>query len=440
MFSQPQIRQIMAKIWGEQTPVQARVTENWGGPSMANFYKEIGMDSAGYDPSFNRQLLGTGRSSKIALFGGDTDGSPLKVTSNNHGVIDLDEQGALNPNVRVLNIIGRAPGTTMIEARTKAGAVWAFMQVQVTAKLSPEQRVGEAMRRAIPRLPGEVKDAVEAMISPESIIIIAGSLLLWAGSHVFGVGEIVDIILMVGGFLMLGKSVFDLAEDLFRFAKLTVTGSTDDELDEAAKCFARIVVIGGIDLIMALLLRKSLKEVRARPRAALAPKGLLPVEPPPPMNPGELFYKPKISRPVTLPNGVGECSWYGDVYVSRAQTFSEQRATLFHELGHSYFSPKFRYFRQFRARLKASAYWRSALLRYLEEALVEGFGRFKEYGLLPALRAVTFPIGPAPYGYVTASQLATEGIALGTIVVSGLSLRVFLSKSPPHGMPPTTDR
>ncbi|MEA2698535.1 MAG: hypothetical protein QOI66_2806 [Myxococcales bacterium] len=408
---------------------------------MANFYKEKGMDATGYDSALNKQSLGVGGSSKIALFGGDTDGSPLKVTSNNPGVVDLDEQGALNPNVRVLTIIGRAPGTSMIEARTKAGAVWAYMQAHVTAvvaKLSREQRVAEAMRRAIPLLPGEAKDAIEAMVSPASIIIIAASLLLWAGSHAFGVGEIVDIVLMVGGFLMLGKSVLDLAEDLFKFAKLTVNGTTDAELDEAAKCFARVVVVGGIDLIMALLLRKSLKQIRARPSAALAPKGLLPVEPPPPINPGELFYKPKISRPLTLPSGsLGECSWYGDVYVTRAQTIAEQKVTLFHELGHSYFSPKFRYLRLFRARLKASAYWRSALLRYLEEALVEGFGQFKVNGLLSALKGVTFPIGPPPYGYVTVSELAAEGTALGTIVVGGLYLKVFLSKSPPHGLPPT---
>jgi hypothetical protein len=135
---------------------------------------------------------------------------------------------------------------------------------------------------------------------------------------------------------------------------------------------------------------------------------------------------------------LGECSWYGDIYVTRAQTMVEQRATLFHELGHSYFSPKFRYLRQFRARIKASGYWRSALLRYLEEALVEGFGQFKARGLLPALKAVTFPIGPAPYGYVTVTQLAAEGQALGTIVVGGLAFRVFLSKSPPSGMPRTS--
>jgi hypothetical protein len=156
------------------------------------------------------------------------------------------------------------------------------------------------------------------------------------------------------------------------------------------------------------------------------------------MNPGELFYSPKISRPVSLPSGgLGECSWYGDMYIVRTQTLAEQRVSLFHEAGHSFMSPKFRYLRQFRARLKASAYWRSALLRYLEEALVEGYGRFKVQGLLPALKAVSFPIGPAPYGYVTVSELVAEGTAIGTIAVAGLRLTVHLSSSPPNSLPAT---
>ena len=156
------------------------------------------------------------------------------------------------------------------------------------------------------------------------------------------------------------------------------------------------------------------------------------------MNPGELFYRPKISRPMSLPSGgLGECNWYGDMYIVRAQTLAEQRVTLFHEAGHSFMSPKFRYLRQFRARLKASGYWRSALLRYLEEALVEGYGRFKVQGLLPALKAVTFPIGPAPYGYVTVSELIAEGTAIGTITAAGLRLTVYLSGSPPHDLPAT---
>ena len=79
------------------------------------------------------------------------------------------------------------------------------------------------------------------------------------------------------------------------------------------------------------------------------------------------------------------CEWYGDI--------TEQQVTLFHESVHSFFSPKARFFLQLRARLKATAYWRSSLLRYLAEALAEGYGQLKVRGLLPALKAITFPIG-----------------------------------------------
>jgi len=37
---------------------------------------------------------------------------------------------------------------------------------------------------------------VEGMVRPETIAIVSGTLIVWAGSHIFGVGEIVDTILL----------------------------------------------------------------------------------------------------------------------------------------------------------------------------------------------------------------------------------------------------
>jgi len=51
------------------------------------------------------------------------------------------------------------------------------------------------------------------MLRPESIAIIAGTLIAWAGSHCFGIGEIVDVILLGVGFAVLGLSVVDGASE-----------------------------------------------------------------------------------------------------------------------------------------------------------------------------------------------------------------------------------
>jgi hypothetical protein len=113
--------------------------------------------------------------------------------------------------------------------------------------------------------------------------------------------------------------------------------------------------------------------------------------------------------------------------VARNQSLSEQRVTLFHELVHRYFSPRVGVLRKLRAEISMSAYSRSALLRYLEEALAEDYGQLRVHGLAKALGAIRFPLQG---GDVTVSQLATEGLAIGTITLGGLLFNVSISLGP----------
>ena len=115
----------------------------------------------------------------------------------------------------------------------------------------------------------------------------------------------------------------------------------------------------------------------------------------------------------------------GAITVARNQSFSEQRVTLFHELVHRYFSPRTGPLRQLRAELSWSAYSRSALLRYLEEALAEGYAQLRVHGLAQALEAVRFPLN---FGYVTVSQLIAEGQVIGTITLGGVLFHVSISQ------------
>src|SRR5215212_511700 len=130
---------------------------------MAHFFKAEGMSGAGYDRELTKQSVVRDQAALIALYGGDTDGSPLVVWSNNPGVIDIAEQAPSSATVRVLRLTGRKPGYTMVEAKNRGGQVWAFLQVQVSggAGLSRDQRVAEAIRRSLPLLPAEIRDAAE---------------------------------------------------------------------------------------------------------------------------------------------------------------------------------------------------------------------------------------------------------------------------------------
>ncbi len=121
--------------------------------------------------------------------------------------------------------------------------------------------------------------------------------------------------------------------------------------------------------------------------------------------------------------------------IARNQSLTEQRLALFHELVHRYFSPRTGPLRQIRARLRMSAYSRSAFLRYLEEALAEGYAQLRVHGLARALGMYRFPVQS---GYVTVSQLGFEGSAIGTITLGGVLFRVSISQRPiPQSQPPT---
>lgn len=303
------------------------------------------------------------------------------------------------------------------------------------AQMSAQDKIAEAIRRSVKYMPAQLGQAVMALLSPTSLAVITATLVAWAGSQFFGIGEIVDIILLAGGFILLGWSVKDVAVNLYRFATGALNAKMDRDLEVAAQYFARAVVIGGIDLVTAVLLHKSAKDVIARGKPTIDPG--LPDPGPAPAGNG-LFYKPTVSYPMTLPSGaLGETDWYGNISVTRSQTLTEQQITYYHESVHSFLAPKLRVLQRLQAGLRASAYWRSALLRYLEETAAEFYGQLRVNGIGQAVKAVTFPIDG---GYVTWGDLGSEGVAIGNIVVGGYQFRVRIIPGPmpqpkPQGQP-----
>lgn len=294
-----------------------------------------------------------------------------------------------------------------------------------TSSMSVTDKTGEAMRRSLPLLPGDARDVVLAMLQPKSLAMIGATLVGWAASHFFGVGEVVDVILLVAGVVALGFSVFSGARELLDFAQTVTKAKHDQDLDTAAQHFARAVIILGISTVQAVLLKGQAKAVVARGRPQIYPR--MGVGTPPPAG-NQL----RVTRPASLPDGsLGGTDAYGVIEVSRAQPLSEQQATLLHEMVHRYFSPRTGPFRQIRAELNMSAYDRSALLRYLEEALAEGYMELKMNGLAAAMKAYKFPVAR---GYVTVSEMMGEGQSIGTITLGGALFYVSISTGPlPRG-------
>jgi hypothetical protein len=285
--------------------------------------------------------------------------------------------------------------------------------------MSAQDKIGEAMRRSLPLLPAEARDQVAAMLTPTSLAIVAGTLIVWAGSHFFGVGEIVDVILLVVGVATIGLGVFSGASELYDFATTAINAQSEEDLNRAAEHFARAVSILGITTISAILLKRSAKAVRARgtPQVRRMPN----VGTPPPRG-----VPPRITRPFRLPSGaLGETDAWGNIAVARNQSLTEQRLTLYHEWVHSVLSPRFGPLRQLRAQLSMSGYMRSALLRYIEEAMAESYAQLRVHGLQNILIGIKFPITG---GYMTVSQLIGEGVAIGNITIGTLRLYVYMSQ------------
>lgn len=293
-------------------------------------------------------------------------------------------------------------------------------------QMSSTDKIGEAIQRSLPHIPDSARAIVESMLKPETLAIIAGTLVVWAGSHFIGVGEIVDIILLSVGILTIGFSVFEGAGALYDFTTTAINALSDADLDTAGRHFARAVTLLGISTIQAILLRGQGRAVVKRGRPLIHSR--INVGTPPPAG-NQL----RVSRPKSLLGGsLGETSAYGVIKVARNQSHSEQRLTLFHELVHRFFSPRIGPLRKIRAEFNMSAYSRSALFRYLEEALAEGYGQLRMYGLAQAFSALRFPLQG---GYITVSQLTTEGMAVGTIILGGMLFRVSISM----GEMPTND-
>ena len=169
---------------------------------------------------------------------------------------------------------------------------------------------------------------------------------------------------------------------------------------------------------MAVLLRRSVKEIQV----ARGPNVMDAIRPRNPGLPyvgadpqaGRIWSKPGITNDPSLPAGTGSTSPFGEVRLSSAGSANDQALVRAHELGHRFLTPRLAPLRVFRVRLSMAGYLRSALLQYLEEALVETVAQFRVNGVI--LEGLKFPVAE---GYMTISNLMSEGATIGTIVVGG---------------------
>ncbi len=137
------------------------------------------------------------------------------------------------------------------------------------ATMSLDDRFREVLRRTAPLLPGEIQEEFQAMLSPTALLIMAGTLAVWAGSHYFGVGFVVDALMLAGGAIFLGYQVISAGMDFCNAISLTASAKTSQDLDAAAALLANFVATVGVAVFSALLM-KGAKAAAPSARAGIA--------------------------------------------------------------------------------------------------------------------------------------------------------------------------
>lgn len=108
-----------------------------------------------------------------------------------------------------------------------------------------------------PNLTSEIKRALSELLSPENLAIAAGVMVVWAASHFFGVGEVVDVILVGVAYVTIGVQGMQGLADLVEFGYDVINAESDFDLRRASEKLVRAFVLLGVEVVLALLTRKA---------------------------------------------------------------------------------------------------------------------------------------------------------------------------------------
>ncbi len=306
--------------------------------------------------------------------------------------------------------------------------------------LNLQSRLEVVLTKAAMLLPTDVGQLLLSMITPQALVTMAGVVVVWAGAHFFGIGEIADVILLIVGWAAVGGIALDAGKKLYDFAIKTNNACNEADLDIAAKDLADAITLIGVNTVLAILFKKRPTDTFKTPyRGVAMPKYSKSIASrmslPRNTNPG-WRYRPKITFTDRLPAGTGRTSISGDITIGRmfdrTQKSSKEAVhqileAIYHERVHQFIAAKFYMLREFRSFMRHSGYTKSYLLRYFEEALAETVAKLRANSLSPKyiIEGLKFPLGDNYQITYTILRSETTGILLGPVVVSGVMYNVY---------------
>jgi hypothetical protein len=127
--------------------------------------------------------------------------------------------------------------------------------------------LGHRFERVLSNVPNhmsrELGNQFHLLVTSRNAAILAASLAVWAISHAFGVGELVDIGFLGMGAFFLGRSAFDAGEDIGQSLMHTLHAETRDDLDVAADYLAHAIAIIGVTAFLVMVTHVGAKFGRA---------------------------------------------------------------------------------------------------------------------------------------------------------------------------------
>jgi hypothetical protein len=124
------------------------------------------------------------------------------------------------------------------------------------------QRFEKILRLAPKHMAPDLAAQFRAMLTAGNIAMAVGTLAVWAVSQAFGVGEVIDAVMLVVGAAFIGMGVFKAGEDLGDCLLATLHAQDLPDLDRAADYLAQAVVILGVTTFFALLAKMAGKLAR----------------------------------------------------------------------------------------------------------------------------------------------------------------------------------
>lgn len=205
------------------------------------------------------------KSGEITIASANVQGVRADVVRNLNSELSSIEQGPVNREVidtlrKAHDAIRLGDLESAVELTKSAKSAQALLRVSAIARMSNGDRLLEAVKRAVWKIPNEARKGFEELLTPESIASMAVFTSIYVISQYTPFGWAADVVaagLLVTTLYMAGGEVVTIVQNLADFASIASNAKTESELDQAAGHLATAVTKLGVDVVIAILLHKA---------------------------------------------------------------------------------------------------------------------------------------------------------------------------------------